>query len=121
MTYKDLEEFLISNNMSPMEFSKKTGISPQIFTNAKKRGGHFSGQTLAKIQNAISYKSSSGDNLFSLKQTFELQQLLSVPVQDSSSNFSQEELDLIDKYRSVSNEVKNMVVQLLAYAVSKED
>lgn len=120
MTYKDLEEFLLSNNMSPMEFSKKTGISPQIFTNAKKRGGHFSGQTLAKIQNAITYKSPSGDNLFTLKQTFELQQLLSVPIQDSS-NFSQEELDLIDKYRSVSDEVKNMIVQLLAYAVSKED
>lgn len=116
MTYKDLEEFLILNNMSPMEFSKKTGISPQILTNAKKRGGHFSGQTLAKIHNAITYKSDSGENLFSLKQTFELQQLLSVPALESSITLTKEEIELIDQYRNADEDTKDMIVRLLAYA-----
>lgn len=117
MTYKDLEDFLVSNNMSAMDFSRKTGVSPQILTNAKKRGGHFSGQTVAKISNAITYKlSDSNENLFSLKQTLELQQLLSVPIHESGFELSADEIDLISQWRNADEESRKMIMRILAFS-----
>lgn len=121
MTYKDLEVFLSSNNMSAIEFSRKTGISPQILTNAKKRGGHFSGQTMAKIHDAITYKDSdSSENPFSLKQTFELQQILSVPISESSFDITKDEMELIERFRKADESTKDVIVRLLAFASTQE-
>lgn len=121
MTYKDLEVFLTSNNMSAIEFSRKTGISPQILTNAKKRGGHFSGQTMAKIHDAITYKDSDTlENPFSLKQTFELQQILSVPISESSFDITKDEMELIEKFRKADSSTKDVIVRLLAFASTQK-
>lgn len=49
MTYDELILELENRNISRTEFCEKADISPQVLTNAKKRGGNFSATTQNKI------------------------------------------------------------------------
>lgn len=91
MTYKELEMYLQENNISKMDFCRETGISPQILTNAKSRGGHFSATTMEKM------------NAFLNKGKIEVESL------------TEHEQELINIYRTLDEESKRELVIMLAY------
>lgn len=91
MTYKDLEQYLANKGISKMEFCRETGISPQIITNAKNRGGHFSATTMQKMENFLNKDKIINDSLLS------------------------DEIDLIKSYRDLNEEQKRQLVLMLAF------
>lgn len=50
MTYDELKKILDSRDLTAMDFCKLSNVSPQAISNAKRRGGHFSGATMEKIR-----------------------------------------------------------------------
>lgn len=53
MTYNDLIPIMVQKNLSPIQFATEVGITPQVMSNAKKRGGHFSAATMKKINDYL--------------------------------------------------------------------
>lgn len=96
MTYKDLEEYLNNKGISKMNFCRETGISPQILTNAKNRGGHFSASTMQKMENFFNRDKIENNDLSSI------------------------ESELISTFRTATDEEKRMIVEMLAFFKSKK-
>lgn len=65
MTYDELELKLNELGLKKANMCKEVGISPQILTNAKSRGGHFSAATESKIKTFFSNHEAPSDMLFS--------------------------------------------------------
>lgn len=91
MTYKELEVFLNEKGISKMDFCRETGISPQILTNAKNRGGHFSASTMNKMDIFLNKNKIDNDLL------------------------NKDELDLLETYRNLDDESKRQLVLMLAF------
>lgn len=91
MTYNELEMYLNEKGISKMDFCRETGISPQIITNAKNRGGHFSATTMQKMESFI-----NKDKI-------------------NSNDISHDEAQLIETYRSLDEESKRQLVLMLAF------
>lgn len=91
MTYKELEAYLDSKGISKMDFCRETGISPQILTNAKNRGGHFSATTMQKMQPFIDENKIKENDL------------------------SNEETQIINAIRKLDEESKRQLILMLAF------
>lgn len=94
MTYDDLMRILSRKKMSPMEFCRQTGITPQTITNAKSRGGHFSAITMEKMKDLVS--------------------------DDIEITLSEQEKDLITEFRTASEDTRRKVIEMLAFFKSQE-
>ena len=91
MTYKELEAYLDNKGISKMDFCRETGISPQILTNAKNRGGHFSATTMQKMQPFIDENKIKENDL------------------------SNEETQIINAIRNLDEESKRQLILMLAF------
>lgn len=89
MTYEDLRKILDKKNMNVMDFSKVTGISPQVICNAKKRGNHFSATTMQKMETFL-----SGDHI-------------------DSNELNDDETKLIAAWRDADESTRQMIIKLL--------
>ena len=97
MTYKELEVFLKEKGISKMDFCRETGISPQIITNAKNRGGHFSATTMNKMESFMS----------------------NYEIKDNS--LIEDETELIKTIRNLDEEYKRQLVLMAAFYKSQQD
>ena len=96
MTYKELEMYLEEIGISKMDFCRETGISPQIITNAKNRGGHFSASTMQKMEAFMNKGKVEADSL------------------------TKEENDLIKSFRELDEESQRQLILMIAFLKSQK-
>lgn len=96
MTFEDLLPILNERGISPMQFAQEVGISPQVITNAKKRGTHFSAATMGKITKYL-----EKDKI-------------------AETDLTNKEMDLLKSWRSLDEEHQRMIVEMIAFYKSKK-
>lgn len=115
MTYNQLEILLSEVNIPISLFCKKAGISRQVITNSKSRGGHFSATTENKIK--VFFESIG---CWKYKDyIIDMNSINGNNDSDDRLDISYKAYEFAKQFDALSEEEQRMLVEMLAFYKSK--
>lgn len=116
MTYLQLEALLEELCISQSSFCKETGISRQILTNAKSRGGHFSAATENKMKEFF-----ENIGIWKYKDyIFDMDSINRNSNSDDKIDISYTAYEMAKQFDSLDPEHQRMIIEMIAFYKSKK-